>query len=214
MFSDTKRERQPIGGRTKRAFDLALATATLVLAAPIMLVIAALIRGFMAGPVIYGQQRIGFNSKVFVCYKFRTGAVGADVILERHLVTNSDAAREWRETRKLLNDPRVDCLGRVLLNSSLDELPQLFNVLRGDMSLIGPRPVAPHELSCYGPDAQLYLKARPGLTGMWRTSGRNRLSYAARLDCDRDYVLHWSLWRDLALLIKTIPNVLKFDETA
>lgn len=214
MFSDTRRERQPIGGRTKRAFDLALATATLVLAAPIMLVVAALIRGFMTGPAIYGQQRIGFNSKVFICYKFRTGADGAHMILGRHLGTNSNDAREWRKTRKLLNDPKVECLGQVLRNSSLDELPQLFNVLRGDMSLIGPRPVAPHELSCYGPDAQFYLKARPGWTGMWRTSGRNRLSYTARVDCDRDYVLHWSLWRDLALLIKTIPNVLKFDQTA
>ena len=214
MFSDTKRERQPLGGRTKRAFDVALATATLVLAAPIMLVITALIRGFMARPAIHGQRRIGFNSRVFVCYKFRTTAVSADETLERHLATNSEAAREWRETRKLLNDPRVDCLGRVLRRSSLDALPQLLNVLRGDMSLIGPRPVAPHELSCYGPDAQFYLKARPGLTGIWQTSGRNRLSSAARVDCDRDYVLHWSLWLDLVLLIKTIHTVLKFDQTA
>ena len=208
------RRDQPLGGRMKRAFDVALAAAMLILVAPIMLVVIALIRAFMGGPAIFAQQRIGFNGEVFVCYKFRTMAVNAEGLLHRHLATNPEAAREWHETRKLLNDPRVSCLGRVLRKSSLDELPQLFNVLRGDMSLIGPRPIVPEELRCYGRHAHVYFRARPGLTGMWQTSGRNRVSYPARVVRDRYYVHHWSLWLDLVLLIKTIPAVMKFDQTA
>jgi exopolysaccharide production protein ExoY len=135
-------------------------------------------------------------------------------VLHRHLDAQPEAAREWRETRKLASDPRVGYLGNLLRKSSIDELPQLFNVLRGDMSLVGPRPIVPDELEYYGRHAQEYLKTRPGLTGVWQVSGRNRLSYAARVARDCHYVRHWSLAVDLAVLIKTIPAILKFSETA
>ena len=121
----------------------------------------------------------------------------------------SDAAKEWRE--RLRNDPRVDCFGNILRKSSLDELPQLFNVLRGDMSLVGPRPVVLEEIERYGRHAQAYFRARPGLTGMWQVGGRNDASYRARIAGDLYYARHWSLWLDVALLIKTIPAAMNFD---
>ena len=121
---------------------------------------------------------------------------------------NGRRRASWRTTQEF------GCLGNILRKSSIDELPQLFNVLRGDMSLVGPRPVVPDELEYYGRHVQSYLKARPGLTGVWQISGRNRLSYADRVAKDRHYVRHWSLAVDLAVLVKTIPAILKFSETA
>jgi exopolysaccharide production protein ExoY len=205
---------QPLGGPAKRAVDVALALALLILGTPLMLVVAGLIRLLMGGPVVFGHKRIGYQGRAFVCYKFRTMAANAQELLERHLADNPEAAREWRATHKLANDPRVTALGHILRKSSLDELPQLFNVLRGDMSLIGPRPIVPEEVARYGRHAGAYFSARPGLTGMWQTSGRNSVSYRARVARDRYYARHWSLWLDLVLLAKTIPAVLKFDQTA
>jgi exopolysaccharide production protein ExoY len=205
---------QPVGGFAKRLVDIVLAAAILILAAPIMLMVAALIRIVMGGPVLFSQQRLGFNGRVFTCYKFRSMAVDAGELLRRHLAVDPEAAREWAETQKLRNDPRIGRLGHVLRKSSLDELPQLFNVLRGDMSLIGPRPIVIDEIWRYGRNAHVYFSARPGLTGMWQTSGRNRVSYAARVARDRYYVRKWSLWLDVVLLVKTVPAVLNFDQTA
>jgi exopolysaccharide production protein ExoY len=205
---------EPLGGRPKRLVDVVLATAMLIALSPIMLIVAALIRVFMGGSVIFSQRRLGFNRSVFVCYKFRTMAPNAEELLRRHLAADPQAAREWRETRKLRNDPRINCLGRILRKSSLDELPQLFNVLRGEMSLIGPRPIVPDEVACYGRHAPVYFSARPGLTGVWQTCGRNRVSYAARVARDRYYVRNWSLRLDLIVLLKTIPAVLNFDHTS
>jgi exopolysaccharide production protein ExoY len=205
---------RPLGGLTKRAVDLVLALVLLVLGAPILLLVAALIRLLMGGPVVFGHKRVGYQGRQFVCYKFRTMARNAQVLLDQHLAANPGAAREWCATRKLANDPRVTPLGHILRKSSLDELPQLFNVLRGDMSLIGPRPIVADEVARYGRHARFYFSARPGITGMWQTSGRNSVSYLARVARDRYYVRHWSLWLDLVLLIKTIPAVLKFDQTA
>ena len=205
---------QPLGGFTKRLLDFVLATAILIVAAPIMLVVAALIRVIMGGPVLFSQQRLGFNGRVFICYKFRSMAVDAGELLRRHLAADPEAAREWAETQKLRNDPRIGWLGHVLRKSSLDELPQLFNVLRGDMSLVGPRPIVIDEIWRYGRHAHIYFRARPGLTGMWQTSGRNRVSYAIRVARDCYYVRKWSLWLDLVLLVKTVPAVLNFDQTA
>lgn len=188
---------QPLGGRRKRLFDLALATAMLTLLAPIMLAVAALVRIVMGRPVIFVDQRVGFNGRAFERYNFRT--MGADA----YMASNPQVARERCETRELQSDPGGDCLGRLLRESGLDKLPQLFNVIRGDMSLVGPRPIVPEELAQYGPQAHLYLKARPGLTGAWRTSDQKRLSFAARVDRDSDYVLRWSMWLDVALLISS-----------
>jgi exopolysaccharide production protein ExoY len=204
----------PLGGFPKRALDILVALMAVILLAPIILIVSALIRFFLGAPIVFGHARIGFNGKAFVCYKFRTMVVNADEVLEQHLLADPRAAREWRTSRKLLNDPRVTCLGKILRKSSLDELPQLFNILRGDMSLVGPRPIVADELEFYGQDVRHYLKTRPGLTGIWQTNGRSRLSYATRVACDRYYVRHWSMWLDVVALIKTLPAILNFDETA
>jgi exopolysaccharide production protein ExoY len=205
---------RPFGGLPKRVLDITVASIALVLLLPIMLILTVLIRIFMGGPAIFAQERIGLGGRVFLCYKFRTMVTNGEEVLRRHLDAEPKAIREWKETRKLANDPRVGCLGNVLRKSSLDELPQLFNVLCGDMSLVGPRPVVPDELEYYGCHTQEYVKARPGVTGIWQISGRNRLSYADRVARDCHYVRNWSLAVDLAVLIKTIPAVLKFSETA
>ena len=194
--------------------DVALASLALMLLSPVMLTIAAVVRVFMGGSAIFAQKRVGFGGRTFVCYKFRTMPVDGEEVLRRHLAADPHAAEEWRKTRKLRNDPRVGCLGNILRKSSLHELPQLINVLRGDMSLVGPRPVVPEEIERYGRHAQACFRARPGLTGLWRVSGRNRASYAARIARDLYYARHWSLWLDLAVLIKTIPAVTSFDQTS
>ncbi|WP_088347483.1 MULTISPECIES: sugar transferase [Rhodomicrobium] len=204
----------PIGGAAKRIFDITIAFTTLVLMAPLMLLIAALIYATTGGPVFFAQRRIGFNRATFSCYKFRTMVTDADARLKLHLATHPEAARAWQETQKLKYDPRITWLGHILRKSSLDELPQLFNVLLGQMSCIGPRPVIAEELQRYGEHAQDYLRAKPGLTGMWQVNGRSSTSYAHRVNCDRFYVRRWSLLLDFIILFKTIPAVLKFDETA
>ena len=205
---------QPVGGVPKRCMDIIVSLAMLIVLAPFMLVIAAIIRVSLGGPVIFAQPRIGYRGRGFTCYKFRSMPTNADEVLRQHLVSDPAAAKEWQETRKLLNDPRVGCLGRVLRKSSIDELPQLFNVLLGEMSLVGPRPVVPEELANYGRYARIYGDSRPGITGLWQTSGRNRLSYRARIARDSYYARHWSLWLDVILLLKTIPAIMSFDDTA
>lgn len=204
----------PVGGTLKRAFDIAVASITLILMAPIMLMIAALIYATQGGPVLFAQPRVGFNRKMFRCFKFRTMVTDANERLKQHLATNVEAAREWRETQKLKNDPRITWLGQILRKSSLDELPQLLNVLRGEMSCIGPRPVVADELQRYGLHAHEYVRARPGLTGMWQVSGRSNTTYDHRVNCDRYYVRRWSFALDIKIMFRTIPAVMKFDETA
>ena len=182
--------------------------------APIMILVAGLIRLLLGKPILFAQERVGFDGKSFICYKFRTMVRDADEVLDRHLLANPAAAEEWQETRKLKNDPRVTCLGNVLRKSSMDELPQLFNVLRGDMSLVGPRPVLPDEIARYGHHVGAYLRARPGLTGMWQATGRSSVGYIGRIARDCYYARHWSLGLDLLLVLKTIPALMDFDNTA
>jgi exopolysaccharide production protein ExoY len=198
----------PLGGRTKRVLDIAMALSALLIASPLFLLIATLIRLSDGGPAFYSHSRIGYNSRPFACLKFRTMALNADNMLLEHLRASSEAAREWGETRKLKNDPRVTAVGRVLRQLSIDELPQLINVLRGEMSLVGPRPIVADELEFYGTDAAFYLLARPGLTGAWQVSGRNDVSYDHRVALDRVYVERWSLWTDFVIIMRTIPAVL------
>ena len=204
----------PVGGLIKRVFDVTIASTTLILMAPTMILIALAIMITTGGPVFFVQQRVGFNRRLFGCLKFRTMVVDAGDRLAAYLAENPEAAQAWRETQKLQNDPRVTWLGRVLRKSSLDELPQLFNVLRGDMSCIGPRPVPQDELMRYGDHDTDYAKAKPGLTGMWQVNGRSKTSYAHRVKCDRYYVRRWSVALDFRILLKTVPAVMKFDETA
>ena len=204
----------PVGGRAKRAFDVTIAATTLILMAPTMIVIALLILVTMGRPVLFMQRRVGFNRGLFGCLKFRTMVADAGDRLTAYLAENPEAAQAWRETQKLKSDPRVTWLGNILRKSSLDELPQLFNILLGDMSCIGPRPVLQDELERYGDHASEYAKAKPGLTGMWQVSGRSNTSYAHRVKCDRFYVRRWSVALDVSILFRTIPAVMKFDETA
>jgi exopolysaccharide production protein ExoY len=138
----------------------------------------------------------------------------ADEVLERHLAENPEAEREWRNTMKLRSDPRVNMLGRVLRKSSIDEIPQLVNVLRGEMSCVGPRPIIAEELPRYDTHLPEYLQARPGMTGVWQISGRNTLDYAQRVALDCEYIRNWSIWRDLVILGKTIFVLAKFHESS
>jgi exopolysaccharide production protein ExoY len=193
---------------------LLAAALALALLSPLFLVLCVLIRTEGKGPALFTQTRVGRGGVEFTLYKFRTMVHGADEMLRQYLANNPQAAEEWRRTRKLKDDPRVTLLGHVLRKSSLDELPQLINVLRGDMSCVGPRPVVPEELQEYGAHSEEYLKARPGMTGIWQVSGINRLGYAHRVDLDTSYIRNWSVWRDLIILIKTVFVMLNFDEAS
>jgi exopolysaccharide production protein ExoY len=204
----------PLGGLPKRAVDIAFALAAFILLSPLMLIIMGLIKMTMGGSIFFAHFRIGYRGRRFRCYKFRTMVADAEEVLARHLASDPHVAQEWLETRKLRNDPRVTFVGRLLRKSSLDELPQLINVLRGDMSCVGPRPIVAQELQRYGAHAAEYLRTRPGLTGMWQVSGRSTLDYANRVALDCHYVRHWSLWTDLAIIGKTVFAVMKFDEAA
>jgi exopolysaccharide production protein ExoY len=204
----------PVGGWPKRALDILIASVSIVLLSPLMVVVAAMIRLTMGSPVLFAHTRIGYDGRPFRCYKFRTMVVNADACLADHLNWNSDAALEWNECRKLRCDPRITILGCLLRKSSIDELPQLFNVMRGEMSCVGPRPIVDEELQRYGGFLVEYLKARPGLTGLWQTSGRNKVSYERRVVLDCHYVRNWSIWLDARILVKTIFVLANFDETA
>lgn len=191
----------------KRALDIA---GTLVLAAvfaPLMLVIALLLRK-EGGPVIYRHRRIGRAGRPFQCLKFRTMVPDADRVLRDLLAQDSKLQGEWLRNHKLRCDPRVTALGRFLRRTSLDELPQLWNVLRGEMSLVGPRPVVQQELLRYGRSIQVYLSSRPGITGLWQVQGRNDTHYRRRVAMDTYYVKRQSLLLDLYILVRTMRVVL------
>jgi exopolysaccharide production protein ExoY len=203
---------EPLGGWPKRLTDVAIAIAALALAAPLMLLVAFLIKMTDRGPVFYAHGRVGFGGRPFRCYKFRSMAANADALLAQHLARDHDAAREWRESQKLTHDPRVTFFGQMLRKSSIDELPQLFNVLRGDMSCVGPRPITPDELERYGPYIDYYLRTRPGLTGLWQVTGRSSTEYASRVQLDTHYVRGWSLRFDFAILCRTPVALARFSE--
>jgi exopolysaccharide production protein ExoY len=192
-----------VGGAIKRGFDVIGASGALLLLLPLFAMIALIIRLWDRGPVFYRHRRIGLNGEMFDCLKFRSMVVNADEVLSRHLAANGEAAREWQETQKLKYDPRVTPLGSGLRKTSIDELPQLVNILKGEMSFVGPRPIVTAEVPKYGACMDHYLRARPGLTGPWQVSGRNDVDYATRVELDRDYTESWSFWRDLAIIAKT-----------
>ncbi len=192
----------------KRALDVVVSGAALVVLSPVMLVLVALVRRD-GGSAFFGHKRIGRDGKMFACLKFRSMVMGGDAILKKHLEENPEAAAEWKATQKLQNDPRVTKLGKFLRASSLDELPQLINVLRGDMSLVGPRPIVKDEVAHYKHNMDYYHRVRPGVTGLWQVSGRNDVSYEQRVQMDSWYVRNWSLWHDIAIICKTFPAVFK-----
>ena len=197
----------PVGGYFKRVIDVGGAVAAILFLLPMLVLLAAIIKVSDRGPVLYRHQRVGRNGVPFPCLKFRTMMVDLDQALKRYLISNAEAAREWEQTQKLKKDPRITSLGSILRASSLDELPQLFNILRGEMSFVGPRPIVTAEISKYGTQIDAYLRARPGLTGAWQVSGRNDVSYETRVALDRDYVENWTFSRDMVILLKTVRVV-------
>lgn len=198
----------PGSQRMKRAMDIAVAVVLGVLALPLMVVIAAAILLESGGPVLFGHMRVGKGGRRFRLWKFRTMVVDGEEVLRRHLSGDPVRAREWALTHKLRNDPRVTRVGRLLRTTSLDELPQLWNVLRGDMSMVGPRPVVDEELNRYADAASLYLRVRPGLTGLWQVSGRNDTTYKQRIEIDKHYIRRWSPALDALVLLKTVRVVI------
>jgi undecaprenyl-phosphate galactose phosphotransferase len=190
----------------KRCFDLLGALGIALVVAPVFAFLSLLVAA-TGSPVFFAHERIGRHGRPFSCLKFRTMAVDAEARLEQILATDPVAAEEWRLTRKLKNDPRVTAIGQWLRRTSLDELPQILNVIRGEMSLVGPRPVTREEVEEYGADRLYYLQARPGITGLWQVSGRNDLDFRRRVHLDTWYVKNWSLTRDIVILLMTIRVV-------
>jgi exopolysaccharide production protein ExoY len=190
----------------KRLLDIFGAGFGLVLCAPVMLVVYLLLS--LAGRPIFAQRRVGRDGETFLCLKFRTMVKDADRALAEHLRRNPRAKEEWARTYKLADDPRVTRFGRFLRKSSLDELPQLFNVLKGDMSLVGPRPIVPAETVRYARRIQSYHQCRPGITGLWQVNGRNLTSYRRRVALDSLYARRNSVGLDLFILLKTIHVVI------
>jgi Undecaprenyl-phosphate galactose phosphotransferase WbaP len=197
---------QPIPRIAKSAMDVLGACILLVLTAPVFLIvsIANMLDG---GPILFRQRRVGAGGRPFYCLKFRTMVVDADRALQVAFAKNPALAIEWKERRKLADDPRVTRIGRFLRGTSLDEVPQLINVLRREMSLVGPRPIVEDEVYLYGHNIAQYYATRPGLTGLWQVSGRSKTSYARRVQLDVWYVNNWTFWNDIAVLLKTIPVV-------
>lgn len=202
------RQRNLASQSTQRLFDVTLAGLMLMATAPLMLLIAAAIRLTSPGPVFFHQTRVGRWGRPFACLKFRTMVIDAEQQLAHILTTDPHARAAFQNDFKLAHDPRITPIGRLLRKTSLDELPQLINVLRGDMSLVGPRPVVPQELGRYGDYAQVVLQVRPGITGAWQTNGRNNISYAQRVQLDVHYALNRNLKTDITILARTLNTVL------
>lgn len=195
-------------GVVKRGFDLTAGILLLFLLAPLMLLIAALVRAGDGGPALFKQPRVGRGGKSFRCWKFRTMACNADEALQALLATDPAAAKEWAESQKLTRDPRITPVGAFLRRSSLDELPQLFNIIAGEMSFVGPRPIVAAERERYGEAFNHCFSVPPGLTGLWQISGRSDCSYATRISLDSQYASEWHLMLDAKILVKTVPAVL------
>ncbi|MDP1880377.1 MAG: sugar transferase [Parachlamydiaceae bacterium] len=194
----------------KRTFDIFFSIFCLIILSPIFLVISILILFTSSGNIIYSHERMGRGGKPFRCYKFRTMYLDADIRLAELLKHDPQLLKEWQQTYKLKKDPRVTAIGNVLRKLSLDELPQFWNVLRGDLSVVGPRPVVKEEFEKYfGTKGYKILSIRPGLTGLWQVSGRSDITcYHKRIQLDEYYVDNQSLLFDLQLILKTIPVML------
>lgn len=191
----------------KRVFDLLFTICGGLCILPFLLVIAVMVAFDNKGNVIFAHRRIGRGGKEFKCYKFQTMIPNAQEALEKYLAENPEARKEWEESFKLTNDARVTKLGNILRKTSLDEMPQLWNVIKGDMSLVGPRPIVAKEIERYGEYFREYAMVTPGITGMWQASGRSDTTYEERVEMDTWYVRNWSVWIDLMYLFKTVKIV-------
>lgn len=192
----------------KILFDKAFAAAALITVAPLLVAIAVALRLGDSGPVIYKHKRIGHNGRPFYCYKFRSMRVDGDKRLARVFEIDPIARADWAADQKLENDPRIHRIGSFLRKTSLDELPQFWNVLKGDMSIVGPRPIVDDEVTRYGAEFACYCAVRPGITGAWQVGGRNLTSYSDRVAMDVDYVCNATFRDDLRIILRTVIVVL------
>lgn len=196
--------------KLKRMFDIMGSLVIITLLSPALIYICCKVKKD-GGPAIFGHERIGKGGKSFKCLKFRSMVINSKEVLQELLENDPTAREEWDATFKLKNDPRITKIGSFLRRTSLDELPQLFNVLKGEMSLVGPRPIITAELERYNEEVDYYLLSKPGMTGLWQVSGRSDVDYETRVYLDAWYVKNWSMWNDIAILFKTIGVVLKKD---
>ncbi|WP_293133737.1 sugar transferase [Microcoleus sp. bin38.metabat.b11b12b14.051] len=192
----------------KRLFDILFSLSVLILFAPVYLLLALSIALSSSGPIFYVQERVGKNRKMFYCLKFRTMVENADDILLEIMEKSPDLRQEFEDNFKLKQDPRITCIGRFLRMTSLDEFPQFWNVLKGDMSVVGPRPLVEEELPRYGRHINKILTIRPGITGLWQVSGRNDIPYPRRVQIDLYYANDKNLWMDMWIVFKTIGVVI------
>ncbi len=198
-----------VGDVAKRAFDITVALVALAVSLPVWVVVLGLSLINRDGPALYAQERIGRHGRMFRCWKFRTMYTNADDVLQQVLDSDPELAREWAEDHKLSEDPRVTPLGRILRRFDLDEIPQFFNVLRGDMSVVGPRPVVLAEAPKFGELLPTVLSVRPGLTGLWQVSGRNELTYRERVEHEASYVQTRSFTGDIGICLRTPITLLQ-----
>ena len=192
----------------KRSIDIVGALTFFILFGPLYLLVALCVGISMGRPVHFWQHRLGENGQRFRFYKFRSMVRDSEHVLDEFLSRNDMARTEWDTFQKLEKDPRITPIGQFIRKLSLDELPQFWNVLKGDMSLVGPRPCMERQRSLYGKGWEHYCAMRPGITGLWQVSGRNRLSYARRVELDVEYVSNWTLWLDIRILLKTVRAVI------
>lgn len=193
----------------KRTVDLAAVLLASPVLIPLLFVLACLVRLTSKGPIFFSHRRIRQNGAFFSMWKFRTMVVNSAEVLEQHLACDADARAEWNRTHKLRKDPRVTRMGAFLRKTSLDELPQIWNVISGEMSLVGPRPIVAAEIEKYRDVFGLYCRVKPGVTGLWQVSGRSCLTYPERVSLDARYVQSWSLTADLGILARTLPAVVQ-----
>jgi len=193
----------------KRLMDLVIVIFGGILILPFLLILALLVKLGSPGPVLYGHKRLGANGKYFTAYKFRSMVVDAQERLQKLFESHPEIKKEWEENHKIQNDPRVTTIGKFLRRTSMDEFPQLINILKGEMSLVGPRPIVDEEVSKYGEDFNRIFSVRPGLTGMWQVSGRSGTDYATRILYDTYYLQSWSVWLDIWILFMTFGAVIR-----
>ncbi len=193
---------------TKRTLDILVSAVALLVLAPLILMTSAILLLIQGRPIFIAHRRVGRGGGMFPCLKFRTMVNNNEALLEKYLAANPAEQAEWAATRKLRNDPRITPFGAFLRKSSIDEIPQLINVVLGHMSMVGPRPIVPSETVYYGQNYADYIRVRPGLTGLWQVSGRSDADYVKRVQLDALYVANRSLVGDLVIMVKTIPAVL------
>ena len=203
-----KSKHSGLGAYAKRLFDFSTSLGALIFLSPMIVMVTVILLISQGRPILIKHRRVGRDGKSFGCLKFRTMVVNAESVLQDYLASAPALRVEWEATHKLKNDPRITPLGKILRKSSLDELPQLLNIVRGEMSVVGPRPIVQDEVKHYGNYIVDYTRVRPGLTGLWQVSGRSDVSYKHRVLLDVTYVKNWKFSNDMMIILKTVPAVL------